>query len=410
MNEITVSNNKSIAAAYIKTMKKLTASNLRPKAFAVVLFMSAMVSPGYFPVVIILEICTLLSYYRKYFNAYYQSSDSMIPALKSQSVPLKEIFSKLQKNILPLEVVFFVYYAFLSLVEFGGGVSGFFDHVNPMKLVGFKELSEVHPMSIASLVIWPVLAWLVPFVCRRYMEYKMTHANTKAISVLAGFFHFMLLNIVGYFTGIVIAMMGVFIVIAIVIHGQINVPDDEAVMYAFSGSSHIFTIIAMICMVIWVSMVLRDDIKKFRIGKMNMKIAAFVIGIIAVTLCIEINAQNYVKSSEDGFATKSFTKEKEYSYEDVTDFKIYCHDDSMFMRLYLKDGNKVELFSDITEESEMWTDKYDNYYEYAYEIAVKLRGMGVEGKLEDAAKLTKMVKGYDKEIRDSLEKIKGLYE
>ncbi|MBR6274678.1 MAG: hypothetical protein IKR27_06715, partial [Lachnospiraceae bacterium] len=125
---------------------------------------------------------------------------------------------------------------------------------------------------------------------------------------------------------------------------------------------------------------------------------------------IEINAQNYVKSSEDGFIEKSFKKEKKYSYEDVTDFKIYCHDDSMFMRLYLKDGNKVELFSDITEESEMWADKYDNYYEYAYEIAVKLRGMGVEGKLEDAAKLTKKVKGYDKEIVESFEKIKGLYE
>ena len=57
------------AESYIKTMKRITHRNYRWQVMTIVLFFSVLLSPGKFPLVMILQLEMILSYYKRFFEA-----------------------------------------------------------------------------------------------------------------------------------------------------------------------------------------------------------------------------------------------------------------------------------------------------------------------------------------------------
>jgi len=63
----------------------------------------------------------------------------------------------------------------------------------------------------------------------------------------------------------------------------------------------------------------------------------------------------------------------------------------------------------MTEESESWSDEYENYYHFTEAVAKKLREKGIEGSLDDVDELEDNVKDMDKEAKASFERIKEMF-
>ncbi len=399
------------ADSYIKTIKRITRKNYRWPAMAVTLFFSVLVSPGYFPLVMILQLGTLISYYNKHFEAdRFKKEASLIPSLRALSIPLSTVIKKLAIKLIPFEIIYFLYHLAVCFIDLDGGVDGFLDHVHPFKYAGIKELSAVHPMHIASLIAWPVFAVLIPILYHKYARYIMNNENTGRIVWPVRILVFVLVDLVGYFSAIVVGIMGIMMAASIAVHILINVEENEAVVYAFSTSANKPLAISLVCLIIWLALMLRSEIEKHMIKKLNARIALFTIGIVFAVIMVITSARNYVMSSESGFVNMVSGKETSYTMEDVTDFVIYCDDNTLAMKVSMKDGKSLEVLTDMTEENERWAKEYDyNFYDYVRTITVKLQNLGIPGRLEDTEKLAKKAKAENGEMERSFEQIKALF-
>ena len=121
------------------------------------------------------------------------------------------------------------------------------------------------------------------------------------------------------------------------------------------------------------------------------------------------STKNYVKSTESGMVSVENGRKNEYSYDDITDFKIYCRNDSLALRVYLSDGKSLELLADITEESDPWTKEYESNYHYVEHIAKMLREKEIKGSFDNVEKLENNVKDMDDEIAESFERIREMF-
>lgn len=399
-----------IADLYIKTIGKITKNNMRHIAFAPILLFSVLTNPEKFPIVILLEAAFLFAYYLKYFEASSVNGDSnLVTALRGQSFPAKAVIKKLAARVLPFEIFFFVYCVLLSFVKIEGGVDGFAEHVHPQSFAGFNSLADITAMQIANIVCWPLLCVLVPVLYLRLTEYRMTHEkNGISFRFFVGAAYF-IFDIVTYLIGIIIGAFAFLIITALIIDAFIEIPQDRAVLYAFGSNNRAYMIVAMISMMLWIAFMLRNEIRKFKIGRLNFRIALFAAGVIATTLMIVYSCRNYVKIDDDSMISIEKGAETTYSFDDVTDFKIYCNSDSLALRVSLTDGKKLELLSDMTEESESWSDEYENYYHFTEAVAKKLREKGIEGSLDDVDELEDNVKDMDKEAKASFERIKEMF-
>ena len=111
----------SAADSYIKTIKRITRKNYRWPAMAVTLFFSVLVSPGYFPLVMILQLGTLISYYNKHFEANrFKKEASLIPSLRALSIPLSTVIKKLAIKLIPFEIIYFLYHLAVCFIDLDG--------------------------------------------------------------------------------------------------------------------------------------------------------------------------------------------------------------------------------------------------------------------------------------------------
>ncbi len=401
---------KKIAGSYIKTIRKITKHNVRHLAFAPVLLLSVIVDPKKLPLVILLEAAFLIAYYRKYFVASRTKDDgSLITALRGQSFPVREVFIKLAKRVVPYELFFMAFCTLFSFADMEGGVEGFADHVRPQRIVGFKTMGELSGMQIANIVCWPLLCILVPLLYYRLISWKMTHekhgASKQAVISVAYFFF----DIVTYLIGVIIGAFGFLIITALIVDCSIKVPENEAVLYAFGSKNRVYMFIALGSAMFWTALMLRDEISKFAIGRFKIRIFVFACMLISGTFMTIYSTKNYVKSTESGMVSVENGRKNEYSYDDITDFKIYCRNDSLALRVYLNDGKSLELLADITEESDPWTKEYESNYHYVEHIAKMLREKGIKGSLDNVEKLGNNVKDMDDEITESFERIREMF-
>ena len=121
------------------------------------------------------------------------------------------------------------------------------------------------------------------------------------------------------FIGIIIGAFAFIIITALIIDAFIEIPQDRAVLYAFGSNNRAYMIVAMISMMLWIAFMLRNEIRKFKIGRLNFRIALFAAGVIATTLMIVYSCRNYVKIDDDSMI--SIEKGIEGSLNDVDELE-----------------------------------------------------------------------------------------
>ena len=136
-----------------------------------------------------------------------------------------------------------------------------------------------------------------------------------------------------------------------------------------------------------------------------------VIGLILISIasgafyCYSIR-NDYVCLMEDSITVKAGDTTKTYALDEISSYRIFANDLALAMEVTFTDGTRQKLFTDSSEETKAWSDKYDNTYSYVSFLTQNLKSLGINGTLEDADVLDDTVKTNSPTIQADYETIK----
>ncbi len=119
---------------------------------------------------------------------------------------------------------------------------------------------------------------------------------------------------------------------------------------------------------------------------------------IAILLCVGLLVflmpQYYYETYyEDRMESKHFIQTKNYEWQDVLSYEVYCPDFGAViqLRLHMKDGSVKKVMWNNTNYSEKYYSDYNSDYVYIEKMVEKLEALGAEGSLKDSAKISRKV-------------------
>lgn len=115
---------------------------------------------------------------------------------------------------------------------------------------------------------------------------------------------------------------------------------------------------------------------------------------------------DYVCLMEDSFIVKSGDTIKTYTLEEISSYRIFANDLALAMEVTFTDGTSQKLFTDSSEDTKAWSDKYYGNYRYVSYLTQSLKNLGITGTLENSDVLDDTVKTNSPAIQADYAQIK----
>jgi hypothetical protein len=132
-----------------------------------------------------------------------------------------------------------------------------------------------------------------------------------------------------------------------------------------------------------------------------------VILFVASLLTLFVESNTYSNFSEENITVHTLQNEKNYQLNDVEHFVIYNQDDSLQMKLYLKDGTTIKVLGASRSYSTLYVKTYPSEYHFIADYILWLQEAGATGTMEDmnAKQLQQSMMDLDIVSQQGMEKI-----
>lgn len=267
----------------------------------------------------------------------------------------------------------------------------------------------VTKIRITRLVFFEVAIAMLPWLCLWMKQMELTRAMTRGrgageillvsvFRVFATFFRVLLV-------GIAFVMFVFFLIDTFGIQPLLaSIDQQDVVRFGFNGD---FWMVIAVVAGVGISLLFTDTDKelvmtvygKVRTGLLAVLLVSLVLSVSIY--CHQTAAGDHVRLTKDAITVKKAGNEKNYGFDDVTGYRIYCQNEALQMELSFRDGTKETIFKGASEETEGWRNEYYGDANYADYLVDQFMERGVMGTLEDQEKLEKIISGYDKQIWDA---------
>lgn len=304
--------------------------------------------------------------------------------MRFHSFDTSEYFGLIAKNFLPVQAV-------TEAIVIAYGI--------------LVEKNVVSTVFFGALVL--VLPPAVNYCRKKYMERKLTSEISGAEKTLV----ILVKAICGYgirFVSVIAA--GLVIILGLsIISDQFwmrGIDNDEAVLFS-ATHGNIFLIICIIAAVlILLTMVDSNIISDMRVSvKKALMVLMAVVMLASGALYVYLGTKENVIFRADSITVNEKGESVSYTYDRVTDYRVYSRDNSLGMTLVMDDEKKIEVFEDITSVTDGWDKEYRNDYYYAATLVERFMANGAKGSFEGESQLRKATDGMDSDIKSGFEKL-----
>ena len=298
---------------------------------------------------------------------------SIIDTMRYHSFDAGRYFLKLCRTFIPVQLISLLITGALIITKIYGHKDGF--------------------ILLILITVIPEIVFGIRYLTVRYI---LSHSEESkylfgAVNVLIKFLMFL---------GFIICSVVLILVTAAIPSSAIMMKniDQESVIRIGSDTGVFIVLIvasglAMLVLALDILPVVTSAKKKFQV------IGAVVFVLSITAFCI-FGTQKHIVISEDSFLVKNFGYEKEYSYDEVKNYRVYADEQSSFqMELTFDDDKSYKLFLGTADDTEGWKERFATDYDYAVFLAGKLKDKGISGELQDPEKLEELVSGMDKSCR-----------
>ncbi|MBQ3545036.1 MAG: hypothetical protein IJA34_08645 [Lachnospiraceae bacterium] len=303
-------------------------------------------------------------------------NDELYKIARTQAFPVKKYFDFLRKKLVVWQAVIFVFACAMVIIE--------------KNYLG---------------LIFAVIMGLIPSVMCDIFEKRFKKkmcSRDKALGEILGGFIIGITSIVECALSVIFITVGYFLLWAIISDGIFGTSGKNIVVYRtyeFEISFNVMIIMFIVCLFSWM----------YPLRK-KAKIIRIIIGVLFIALgIVDIVMENnmYTEIYEDKIIVSDFERKKEYSIEEIESFKVYEEDDELQVKLIFKDGFSETLFGSVATNSDEFDEEYYSIYNFMEKMISVYMENGAKGEMdkEDMEELREMISGYDKEIRDSFERI-----
>lgn len=293
---------------------------------------------------------------------------------RTQAFPVKKYFNFIRKKLLIWQIIILIYSVVMALID--------------------KEYT-----GIIGGVIMAVIPLGVSYIVQKTFEYRISHRANGVADGLLGFLKGVLgiVEVVIVFIYLITGFMIVWAICTDVFGKELN---ESKIVYRSFEDETIFTVMVVV-FVIFVSTCMLDLKKKPVFTRILAGSIVAVVGIIGIIS----ERNNYTDITLDKITVASSEEKKEYRFDEIKSFEVFCHNDSIQVRLYFNDENDILLFSGMGTSTEAYDEKYYSEYNFVADLVAKFLDYGIEGKMRDAGKLQNSVEGYDEKVKDGLGEI-----
>lgn len=303
--------------------------------------------------------------------------------MRFHSFDTSEYFGLIAKNFLPVQAV-------TEAIVIAYGI--------------LAEKKVVSTVFFGALVL--VLPPVVNFCRKKYMERRLTSelgGAEKTLVILVKAIC-MILKLVSFIAAGLVIILGLSI-----ISDQFwmrGIDNDEAVLFS-ATHGNIFLIICIIAAVlILLTMVDSNIISDMRVSvKKALTVLMAVVMLASGALYVYLGTKENVIFRADSITVNEKGESVSYTYDRVTDYRVYSRDNSLGMTLVMDDERKIEVFEDITSVTDGWDKEYRNDYYYAAALVEIFKANGAKGSFEGESQLRKATDGMDGDIKSGFEKL-----
>lgn len=218
----------------------------------------------------------------------------------------------------------------------------------------------------AAIIILPLLVGLF----KRTILYENEHKRHGKVCNFIQYFLNTLIIIADIFISIICLWLALVMLQAIFESMAFSINDDE-IVYVSSGLGLIKGALLLIYILLVLFFIVFD--MKYKHSAI-ISIAAVAVYIISSVTDIVVTANTYVMITDNKIIVKSFAAAKEYTYDDVKDYKLQSDSDTgTSLTMTFIDGTACKVPMDTTTYSDAYTEKYDNDDQYLKEISQKLQ-------------------------------------
>lgn len=332
----------------------------------------------------VMESVTVLFFSKHYLNQYLSikqnigfgiaENEYLYKIARTQAFPVKEYFNFITKKLLIWQMIILIYSVVMAIIDkkYTGIISGF--------------IMAMIPLGVS-------------FIVQKMFEYRISHRVSGVADGLLGFLKGVsgIVEVVILFIYLITGFMIVWAICTDVFEKELN--ENEIVYRSFEDET-IFTVMVVV-FVIFVSTCMLDLKKKPVFTRILAGSIVAVVGIIGIIS----ERNNYTDITLDKITVASSEEKKEYRFDEIKSFEVFCHNDSIQVRLYFNDENDILLFSGMGTSTEAYDEKYYSEYNFVADLVAKFLDYGIEGKMRDAGKLQNSVEGYDEKVKDGLGEI-----